>query len=571
MGYHLENAGVFDNARLLYVLKKGTGHMKTSTVGRHAQIFCVLLICHSMAVDCAQGRSGSGQSVPEVTPPPESFFEMIASRPGRGRRAQEAQVRSEAEMKVYRDFYKKYIDVKGMPVVAAAVVADEALQRTFDMVTHMLAGRPDILEGLVDRGMYLIIIGKDQGYCDMPENRNVRNKEYMNERVRGTGGHPTSFGEENLLSLPIDRYDDESIGVHEFCHTIDSTLRRVEPAWNERRMAAYNNAKAKGLYKNTYAIGNPAEYWCEAAQAYFNCNRVNNWNHTAIGHREQLKIYDPMGYELCRSTFSLSEDQDWRYRWLQTLPNVAAPPAKFNIDPYYTKFTWAREFTVIGREASDAALLKANDTIRKMFAYRHDILKALMAEDLRLVVLGPGESLADLPEWPAMKAAGVDHTGRYLEYTPGVKVLAASQENILGDLAHDMYGTESQVIRVFTKAIYGVTGTRPVDPNWDERRDVQQYELRVQRMDIRFDNTLKALYGAAMDQGRWQGTVAVHNRVEYWTEGVMAYFDAVGQGIAPNDASRPIATREALKAYDPGLFDLVDKTIAYDGKVDWRY
>ena len=536
-----------------------------------SRIVCVFLLCTLGVTGQLLGLPRLGSAVPKVTAPPESFFEMIANRPRRGRRSQTPQAMPQEEIKIYRDFYKKYIDVKGMPVVAADVVADEALQRTYGMVTHMLAGRPDILQGLLDRGMYLIIIGKDQGYCDMPENRNVRNKAYMNERVRGTGGYPTSFGEENLLSLPIDRYDDESIGVHEFCHTIDSTLRTVEPQWNDRRMAAYNNAKAKGLYKDTYAIGNPAEYWCEAAQAYFNCNRVNNWNHTAIGHREQLKIYDPMGYELCRSTFNLSADQDWYYTWLQPLPKVDAPPAKFQIDPFYTKFTWAREFTVLGRGASDEALLKANDTIRKLFAYRHDILKALMAEDLRLVVLGPNESLADLPEWPAMKAAGVDHTSRILEYTPGIKVLAASQENILGDITNDMYGTESQVIRVFAKAMYGVAATRPVDPDWDSRRDVQQYELRVQRMDIRFDQALKALYDTAMDQGRWQGTVAVHNRVEYWTEGVMAYFDAVGQGIAPNDATRPIATRDALKAYDPGLFDLVHKTMAYDGKVDWRY
>jgi hypothetical protein len=474
------------------------------------------------------------------------------------------------ELKIYRDFYKKYLDVQGMPVVAADVVADRALHRTYEIVTHMLAGRPDILKGLVDRGMYLVIIGRDQGYCDLPENRNVRNKDYMNERVRGTGGYPTSFGEENLLSLPIDRYDDESIGVHEFCHTIDSTLRTVEPAWNDRRMAAYRNAVEKGLYKDTYAIGNPGEYWCEAAQAYFNCNRVNNWNHTAIGHRDQLKLYDPMGYELCRSTFNLAPDQDWHYTWLQTLPRVDAPPAKFKIDPYYTQFTWAREFIVIGREADDEALLRANDTIRKMFAYRHDILKALMAEDLRLVVLGPQESLADLPEWPAMQAAGVDHTGRYLEYVPGIRILAVSQENVLSDIDRDMYGTESQVIRVFAKAIYGVTATRAVDPDWDGRRDVQQYELRVQRMDIRFDERLKALYDTAMARGKWKGSVAGHDRTEYWTEGVMAYFDAVGQGIAPNDAARPITTREMLEAYDPGLYDLVDETMAYDGKVDWR-
>ena len=103
----------------------------------------------------------------------------------------------------------------------------------------------------------------------------------------------------------------------------------------------------------------------------------------------------PEGYELVRIDIQLKPEQDWRYRWLQKQPNVIAPPAKFKIDPYYTKFTWAREFTVVGTQASDEALLKANDTIRKMFAYRHDILKALIADGVKLVVLGRSER-----SWP---------------------------------------------------------------------------------------------------------------------------------------------------------------------------
>jgi hypothetical protein len=504
---------------------------------------------------CALAQSATVTGYPAVTVPPDSFFEKVRER----------------DRQPAREFYRKYIDVKGMPVVAAAEVADLALQRTYEIVTHMLAGRPDVLKAMVDRGMYLVIIGKDQVYTDLPENRNARNPDYLNERVRGTGGLPTSFGEENLLSLPIDRYDDESIAVHEFCHTIDGTLRRIDPTWRDRKDAAYRSAVEKGLYKDTYAIGNSGEYWAEIAQAYFDCNRINNWNHGPIGGREQLKMYDPEGYELVKSTFNLGPDQDWRYSWLQALPNVEAPPARFNIDPYYTKFTWAREFTVLGRQAGDEAMLKANDTIRKMFAYRHDILKALMADGVRLVVLGPGEKLSDLPEHKNMLAEGPDLTARFLDYSPSTKLLAVAQENVLGSTS-DPHATECQVIRVFAKALYYVTGTRPVDPNWDNRRrNVQQYELRVRRMDIRFDEKLKELHEAAMSKGLWKGTAAVHDRVEYWAEGVVAYFDAAGAVVPPNDADHPIATRETLRQYDPGLFALVEETMAYKGKVDWRY
>ena len=500
----------------------------------------------------ARAQTNANTEYPPVSAPPDSFFDLVRDK----------------DRDVARQFYKKFIDVKGIPAAASVEVADLALQRAWDIVTHLLAGRPDLLEAMVKNKMYLIIIGKDQVYTDMPEYRNHPNPAYQNERVRGTGGKPTSFGEENLLSLPIDRYDDESIGVHEFCHTIDATLRAIDPTWSERRDAAYRHAVGQGLWKNTYAGSNPGEFWAEICQSYFDCNRVNNWNHGPIGTRQQLKVYDPESYELVRTAFNLSPEQDWHYTWLQKLPNVIPPPARFKIDPYYTRFTWAREFPVLGRQAGDEALLKANDTIRKMFAYRHDILKALIADGVRLVVLGRNEKLADLPELKNARIANVDLTARFLDYTPEKRLLIVGEENVLGNpLVGDF-----QVVRVFANALYRVCGARPVDPDWDKRgRDVQQYELRVKRLDVRFDARLKALYEKAMNAGNWKGTAALHDRAAYWAEGVLAYFDASGQDAAPNNATNRITTREALKEYDPDLFALVNETMAYEGHADWRF
>jgi hypothetical protein len=528
-------------------------------------------------------------NAPRVTAPPESFFQMVENRVknpnrsgGRRRRGGNtndvAQVRQPltpeqvaAEMAIYRKFYKKYIDVKGMPVAAAAEVSDLALQRTYDIVTHMLAGRPDILQTMVSNHTYLIIIGKNQVYTDMPEYRKHPDPTFQNERVRGTGGNPTSFGEENLLSLPIDRYDDESIGVHEFCHTIDGALYSVDPTWEERRAAAFANVRAKGLYYQVYAGSNPGEYWAEIAQAYFNCNRVNNWNHGPVGYREQLKAYDPIGYELCRSVFNLSPEQDWHYSWLQKLPMISAPPKTpmfKNIDPWYTKFTWAREFTVVGHGASDEALLQANETIRRMFAYRHDILKALIYDGDKLVVLGPNEKISDLPEYKKLAdKSKVDHTSRYLTYNPDLKLLVVAQENILGN-PKDMYVGGNQVIQVMADAAYKVAGLRPVNPDFAGN---QQYELRLKRLDEQFDKTVSALYDKVTADKKWKGTSALADKYAYWTAGVLAYFDAAGQDDAPNDFPSTINTREKLKEYDPDLFALVDETMAYGTKVDWRY
>jgi hypothetical protein len=333
----------------------------------------------------------------------------------------------------------------------------------------------------------------------------------------------------------------------------------------------FRNAVTKGRYKDAYAGGNPGEYWAELSQSYFDCNRVNNWNHGPVGTREQLKVYDPEGYALARLTFNLGPEQDWRYTWLRTLPSVGPPPSRLGIDPYYTRFTWAREFTVLGRGASDASLLKANDTIRKMFAYRHDILKALIADGVRLVVLGPGEKISDLPEYRDSQELSLDPLARFLDDSPGTKTLVVAEENVLGDPRAPRVGS-NQVIRLLARTLHRVAGTRPIDPGWENRgRSVQQYELRVKRLDVQFDETLAQLYEAAMNAGKWKGTTAAQNRVEYWATGVLAYFDAMGQDATPPDGVHPIQTREELKDYDPGLYALVNTTMAYDGHVDWRF
>jgi hypothetical protein len=388
--------------------------------------------------------------------------------------------------------------------------------------------------------------------------------------VRGTGGRPTSFGEENLLSLPIDRYDDESIGVHEFCHTIDRALGQVDSTWNQRRTATFRAARARGLWENTYAATNAGEYWGEVCQTYFDTQRVNNWNHGFVGTREQLRDYDPAGYALARDAFRLTPDTDWRYTPLQTLPAVTRPPARFGIDPWYSKFTWAREFTVLGRGASDAAMLRANDVVRKMFAYRHDILKALIADSVRLVVLGRNEHIGDLPEYRRLDdRSGIDALGRSLEYHPALRLLVVSEENVLGNPGQPRSG-DDQLIAVLARAMYQVAGQRAIDTMPRPPQDLQQYELRVTRMDHRFDRRLSELFDQAVAAGRWRGTAASADRVTWWVRGVLAYFDAAGQHASPLDAAHPIMTRQALAAYDPALFALVDETMAYRGKVDWR-
>ena len=112
-------------------------------LNRQIAIAITLAIFLCSMVEHAQ--SATAIDYPAVTGPPETAIELM----------------QEGDREVARQFYEKYISVGGLPVLSSGEVADLALQRTYEIVTHMLAGRPDILEAMVKSGMYLIIIGKD--------------------------------------------------------------------------------------------------------------------------------------------------------------------------------------------------------------------------------------------------------------------------------------------------------------------------------------------------------------------------------------------------------------------------
>ncbi len=137
-------------------------------------------------------------------------------------------------------------------------------------------------------------------------------------------------------------------------------------------------------------------------------------------------------------------------------------------------------------------------------------------------------------------------------------------------LPGEPFDGKDMVVSVFAKGLFLITGTRPADRSFDTKKQKQQYELRVKRMDVDFDRKLTELHAESQKGNLWKGTPAWSDRAQYWTAGVEAYFDAAGAGWAPNLADRPITTRAALKAYDPGLFALVDETMAYKEHQDWR-
>lgn len=221
-------------------------------------------------------------------------------------------------------FYKKYVDVNGLPLISSSRVPDScfvAAHRTLYAMTSLL--KPEVLSAMQKAGARIAIMARYEGETDLPERRYLVNDTSLNwdVRARGMGGvlHAplTSCAEENILAYQIDKYHAEDILVHEFAHAIHLMgILQVEPDINDRLCALLAKAKARGTYKDTYRLSNHEEYFAEAVQDWFNVNaevQHADGKHNWINTREELRSADPDMYALLSRYFPATDMQVSRH------------------------------------------------------------------------------------------------------------------------------------------------------------------------------------------------------------------------------------------------------------------
>ncbi len=214
-------------------------------------------------------------------------------------------------------FYAKYADARGIPIVGSARVPDEALLIARDIVVAQLAHRPDLRREVVRQGTRVGIMAVDESMTDLPEHRHwkkptkddprltvcekerysrieaMSDRDYWNLRARGSGGHFTTVGAENLLAMPGSRYFGENILVHEFAHAILYAIERADPALHARIRRAYDQALRERLWEGEYAAVTIDEYWAEGSQIWFHTAIIARPRGTEILSPEDLKRHDP--------------------------------------------------------------------------------------------------------------------------------------------------------------------------------------------------------------------------------------------------------------------------------------
>ena len=466
-------------------------------------------------------------------------------------------------------FYKKYVDVNGIPLISSWRVPDScfvAAHRTLYAMTSML--QPEILQAMKDHGARVAIMARYEGTTDIPEHAYLRDEHSLNWDVRcrgleGTMDNPlTTCAEENVLCYQIDKYHAEDILVHEFAHAIQLIgISSVDPTIDARLQTMMDEAIAQGKWKDTYTIDNYQDYWAEGVQDWFNCNAEMPWHdgkHCWVNTREDLKAYDRPLYDLIAQYFPDTDIQISKHPKVNLytcegerpaeepfdfeVPEcvITTPPAEF--DPFYKKYANVNGIHLMSSgRVPDSCFVQAHKTLWAMTSMLpKPVLGAMTSYGTRVGIMARYEGTTDIPEHADLQqdtTLNWNVRARGLGGDLELPLTTCAEENILA-YQIDKYHAEDILIHEFSHAIH-LIGIIQVEPDINYR--------------------LQALLDAAHAEGKYEGTYAGTCIEEYWAEGVQDWFNVNAEAPRPDGKHNWVNTREDLKAYDPALYELLSQ------------
>jgi hypothetical protein len=237
---------------------------------------------------------------------------------------------------------------------------------------------------------------------------------------------------------------------------------------------------------------------------------------------------------------------------------ISAPPSTLAIDTFYKKYADAFGIPIVSSaKVPNDALLMARDIVNYMLMKRMDVRSSLMRSKARVLVMAQTEMETDLPERSNWKKPTIDDRrltpGERENYNKpggiasmtdreywnkrargmGGNVTSCAEENLLGYPGTRYYG-ENILVHEFSHNIMGAL--RTADPDLYKHID--------------------SAYQAAKTKGMYKGQYAINTVAEYWAEGTQWWF---WSNFEFNDGAQRVQTPDDLRAYDPALYNILDR------------
>ena len=167
-----------------------------------------------------------------------------------------------------------------------------------------------------------------------------------------------------------------------------------------------------------------------------------------------------------------------------------------------------------------------------------EILQAMRNSGARVAIMGRYEGTTDLPEHHYLvndTALNWDLRARGLGGTIEEPLTSCAEENVLA-YQIDKYHAEDILVHEFAHAIHCIG---------------------IIQVDTTFNTRLQALYEKAKASGILDNTYRITDKEEYFAEGVQDWFNVNAEMPHADGKHNWCNTREELKTYDPGLYELI--------------
>lgn len=237
---------------------------------------------------------------------------------------------------------------------------------------------------------------------------------------------------------------------------------------------------------------------------------------------------------------------------------VTMPPVSMEIDTFYKKYSDAFGIPIVSSEkVPDIAVLVARDIVNYMLMKRFDVRNELIKRKSRVLVMAQSEMETDLPERRRWKKPTIDD--RRLtpfereNYNKPGGIANMTDREYWNQRARGMGGN---VTSCAEENLLGYRGTRYYGENILVHEFSHNIMAALRTTDTTLYKGIGVAYDAAKAKGMYKGQYAINTVAEYWAEGTQWWF---WSNIEFYDGNTRVQTPDDLKAYDPALYNILDR------------